>query len=303
MALRTVRFFQIVDQDFKRFEGQFPASAAREAIRNLTDELAYMHLSENIEVVGSAVDADLRAQPQRAHMIVLDRITREPHLRIERQRVSRPLILGEGENLAEPTFFAIYDNNVLGVMRNSGTAPSQSHLREYINQLQILDQPIAIAPLIDRGRMRALQSIDRIRKVTFAVGKDAVLDLLPEDSAVRRINRAVREEIGHVSLEVSVKLEASTPEEVAEGLRDELRTLTTDENIDRFSKLEMTYKQLENGRVAAFDFIREALVTQTDVDVAPVTQQPTEDSAAEHLHSAYEELYDEINATLRDLSE
>ncbi|UOW02984.1 hypothetical protein MU580_11970 [Clavibacter michiganensis subsp. michiganensis] len=298
MAQRTVRFYQIVNQERERFPDNLVFDALRGAVRGLPDERAYVTL-DSMEVLGSAIDApDGVGAGAQADLIVLDKITRDVRLRIERRRASRPLVLEDDETLAEPTFYSIFDDNVLAVMRNSGSAPSQASFRDYINDRDLLSTKIQVVPLVDRDAMRALLQVDEVKRVMFAVGHDAALDALPADSSVRATKRFIDQQFGHVGFEIHIKAAPATSEEATEALREELLDASQAERIESFDKLEMTYKSLETGRTASFDFISEAIVTQTDVELVAETAQPTEVSAAQEMWSAYQRVLDDIRAAL-----
>lgn len=297
MAQRTVRFYQVVNENRERFPNQLPFADLMQAVRDLPDDDAYVNL-DSFEVLGSARTADGRGAKPEADLLMLDRITRDVRLRIERHRQSRPLLLEDDETLAEPTFYALFDQNVLAVMRNSGSSPSPSSFRDYVNGLDILSDRIQIAPLVDRDALRALREVDEVRKMIFAVGPDVALDHMPANSKIRRVKRFIEEEIGHVGVELTLRVAPATSSEALDAIYQELEDASRLENIESFNKLEMGYKKLADGRAAAFDFISEAIVTQADVDLVPETAQPTDLSAAQEMWSAYEGVLEDLRVAL-----
>lgn len=206
MAERTVKFFLIVDDHDQPFAQPFPFEDVRTAVRGMADDVAYIHLSGTVEVVGTAFDPPRGAGARReVPLLALDRINRTPGIRIERRRNYRPLALGADETIAEPTFFSIFDNNVLGVMANSGGAPRPTAFRDYINKTGLLgDQEIKLMSLVDRNALRALAEADNVTKFTFAVGTDVLDDVFEQAPTILGMIQAARQNLGHVELEISV---------------------------------------------------------------------------------------------------
>src|SRR4051812_29633096 len=118
---RTVRFFEITTEQGLRLPGDLPFSDILDAVNDLTEEDAYIGVG-SMEVLGSVYRPYTGARPA-VPLLALDRITRDPRIRIERRRNYRPLQLLEDETLAEPTFFSLFPRNVLAILRNSGSAP------------------------------------------------------------------------------------------------------------------------------------------------------------------------------------
>ena len=111
---RTIRFYRIVNEEHLPFPNEFPFQDLQDAVIDLTDEDAYVKLNL-MELLASAWKPPSGAGARRrVPLLAIDRITRDPQLRIERRRRYRPLVLSEGENLADPTFYAVFDDGVLG---------------------------------------------------------------------------------------------------------------------------------------------------------------------------------------------
>ena len=123
MTQRIIRFYRIVSEEKLPFPNAFPFEDLQDVVSGLPDDEAYIQLNR-MELLGSSWKPGRGAGARpRAPLLAIDRITRDPQLRIERQRNYRPLVLGSGENLADPSFYAMFTDNVLAVMRASGLAP------------------------------------------------------------------------------------------------------------------------------------------------------------------------------------
>lgn len=304
MAERTVRFFLIVDENEQPFSAAFPFDGVRDAVRAIDEDEAYVHLSGTMEVLGSAWDPIRGAGARRQEpLLVLDRINRDPGIRIERRRNYRPLVLLEDETLAEPTFYTVFENNVLAVMRNSGGAPTPASFRDYMNRMEILDgQHIGLAPLVDENALRALADARQVTKFTFAVGTDVNDAVFRPSPTIFEMIQAARHNLGHVEVEITVKVRAVGADDESDRLRTEIDTLMRSEGTrDALSKAEMGYRRVEDGKAAAFDLLGDSLITQTTIELDNHTNQPTEAAASAAIANAYDATIDEIRSAIRSL--
>jgi hypothetical protein len=286
MAERTVRFYEIVNENQERLPEQLDYEGLRELVRDVPDDEAYVTVSR-MELLGSVYEPPRGAGTKPAvPIIAIDRITRDVRLRIERRRNYRPLTLEQDETLAEPTFYSIFDSNVLGVMRNSGSAPGPASFRDYVNRLNFLDADLAIAPLADVNIVRALTDVEVLTKFEFAVGADVTADVFGESELVSGAIRHVREELGNVAIEVTVKLSPSQSGASEKALA-QVRNFTQSPSIAFVDKASIGYRRLEDGRADTYDFLNEAVALPVDVVLNDDTSQPTEPSAAEAMSQAY----------------
>lgn len=299
---RTVRFYEVVGEVRQRLPNQLDFDGLSETVRDLPDDQAYVKVGRSMELLGSAYKPPRGAGRKPAVPIMsLDRITRDVRLRIERRRNYRPLALAKDETLAEPTFYSLFDNNVLGVMRNSGSAPGPASFRDYVNKLALFDSDIEIAPLADPNFVRALTDVEILTKFDFAVGADVTADAFRQSSLVAGAIRHVREELGSVAVEVSVKL-SPTQGTTSERALAQVREVVSSDAMAFFEKASIGYRRLEDGRAETYDFLNEAVAQAVDVTLNSDTSQPTEPSAAEALAEAYNELYDDIKSALKSSS-
>lgn len=303
MAERTVRFYLIVDQNEQPFQSPLPFEDIRTAVNALADDQAYVHLSGTVEVLGSPYEPPRGAGAQReVSLLALDRINRSPGIRIERRRNYRPLELQSDETIAEPTFYTVFDNNVLGVMRNSGGAPSPTAFRDYINRTGLLgDQEIGLMSLVDRNALRALADAENVTKFTFAVGTDVVDDVFNQSPTIFSMVQAARDNLGHVELEITVKVKPVGADHESDQLRSEIANLVRSNAIGSLDKAEMGYRRTLDGKAAAFDLLGDSLITQTRVDLDDHSNQPSEPAASRALAAAYDGMIDEINSALQSL--
>jgi hypothetical protein len=301
VAERTVRFYELVSDDKQRLPNQLDFGGLRELVRDVPDDEAYVQISR-MELLGS-IYAPPRGAGRRptVPLIALDRITRDVRLRIERRRNYRPLTLAQDETLAEPTFYSIFDKNVLGVMRNSGSAPGPASFRDYVNKLNFFDEDIGIAPLSDPNIIRALTDVEVLTKFEFAVGADVTADVFGQSQLVAGAIRHVREELGNVAIEVSVKL-SPTQSGASEKTLDQVRGFTQSDAMAFVDKASISYRRLEDGRADTYDFLNEAVALPVEVVLNEDTSQPTEPSAAEAMALAYNDLYDDIRSALKSTS-
>lgn len=301
MAERTVRFYELVGEGRERLPNQLDFDGLREAVRDLPDEEAYVQVAR-MELLGSVYKPPRGAGRMPAvPLISLDRITRDVRLRIERRRNYRPLALAKDETLAEPTFYSLFDNNVLGVMRNSGSAPGPASFRDYVNQLALFDSDIEIAPLADPNILRALTDVEVLTRFDFAVGADVTADAFGQSELVAGAIRHVREELGSVAIEVTIKMSPSQATTSEKALQ-EVRGFVNSDAMALVDKASIGYRRLEDGRADTYDFLNEAVAQAVDVVLNDDTSQPTEPSASEALAEAYNELYDDIKSALKATS-
>ncbi|HMM83508.1 MAG TPA: hypothetical protein PJ998_10055 [Terrimesophilobacter sp.] len=303
MAERTVRFYLVVDESEQPFQDALPFDDIRTAVNALSDDQAYVQLSGTVEVLGSPYEPPRGAGARReVPLLALDRINRSPGIRIERRRNYRPLELQSDETIAEPSFYSVFDRNVLGVMRNSGGAPSPAAFRDYINRTGLLgDQEIKLMSLVDKDAIRALADAENVTKFTFAVGTDVVDNVFNQAPTILSMVRAARQNLGSVELEITVKVKPVGADHESDRLRSEINNLVRSDAIEQLDKAEMGYRRVLDGRAAAFDLLGDSLITQTSVDLEEHTNQPTEPAASRALASAYDGMIEEINSALQSL--
>lgn len=301
VAQRTVRFYEVLNKEKNRFPNKIPFEDLLREVDELDDDDAYVS-TKTMELLGSTYLPKPGGTKQAAPLITLDRITRDVRLRIERRRNYRPLVLDHDETLAEPTFYTIFDNNVLGVMRNSGSAPGAPSFREYINKLELIEGGVELAPLVDRDALRALREVQTLTKFNLAVGPDVTADVFGEANMITGLIRHWRQKLGNVGIEVSIKIAAKGQQEESEIAFRDIEQLATSNAIGYVDKAEIGYRRIEDGRAATFDLLQEAVAQSVEVDLDDESNQPTVLSVAQGMAEAYDELYEEILSALRATS-
>lgn len=296
MAERRVRFYEVLNEREERMTSPLPFDDLQQYVVDLSDDDAYVELDRML-VLGAAFNPGRGGPRPAVPLLTLDKITRQPGLRIERQRRFRPLALLDDESLAEPCFYALWPGNVLGVMRNSGGAPGVASFRDYVNKLGIFDENINVAPLADINALRAFMRVERLARVDLEVGPDAALSMLDDAPTIRGAVQAVRRNLGRVSVEVFIKVQAAE-HEGSERLLSEMRALNQSGALAGLDEASMAFKDLDTGRMATYDFIDEAVAHSATVVLDETTNQPTEQSAAEALAEAYDKTYDDIQSSL-----
>jgi hypothetical protein len=295
---KTVRFYRIVDKEQLPFRGAFPFEELQDEIDALDDKQAYVMLNR-MELLGSSWKPRRGAGAEpRVPLITLDRITRNPQLRIERRRQYRPLVLGDSESLADPTFFSVFDDGVIGILRISELSPGVASIRDYINHLKIMSAEITIVPLIDSNAVRALGDIGTLTKLTVRVLPDASEDIFGRTPLFYDTIRSARRNLGAVGLEMTVKIRPKGQDEAAEEAHREISNIVTTDALAHTDKAYIKYRRIEDGKAAAHDFLQEAITETVAVEVDTDTGQPAEASVSEALAVAYDTLYDDIRSAL-----
>lgn len=295
---RIIRFYRVVDENNLPFPNEFPFEDLQDAIVGLPDETAYVSLNR-MELLGSAWKPGRGAGAhRRVPLIAIDRITREPQLRIERRRHYRPLVLGDGENLADPTFYAMFDGGVLAVMRTSSLAPGPASFRDYVNSLEIVKPSIAVVPLVDGNALRALGDVGSLTKLTVGVGPDVSPQVFSRSQMIFDAIRGARDSLGSVAIEVTVKIAAKGQSAAAEEAHRQISNIVTSDALAFTEKAKITYRRLEDGKAATHDFLEEAITKAAVVEVDAETGQPAEPSVGEAIAGAYDALYDDIRSAL-----
>lgn len=299
MAERTVRFYEIVTRQKEPFPNVIQFGELQAAVQELPDHEAYVHLPR-MEILGSAwfPGSGVGAVPK-APLIALDRITREPYIRIERRRNYRPLVLDTDETLAEPSFYSIFDRNVLGVMRNSGDSPSSASFRDYINLLGFIKPDIEIIPLVDANAIRALHEVQTLTKLHISVGPDVDAVHFSRSRFIYDAIRNARRNLGSVGVEILVRIAPRGQGAASEEALRQIEQVATTDALEHADKAKINYRRIEDGKADAYDFVHEAVTKSAVVELDTSTGQPTEVSVAEAMAAAYDELYDDIRSALR----
>ena len=298
MTQRIIRFYRIVSEEKLPFPNAFPFEDLQDVVSGLPDDEAYIQLNR-MELLGSSWKPGRGAGARpRAPLLAIDRITRDPQLRIERQRNYRPLVLGSGENLADPSFYAMFTDNVLAVMRASGLAPGPSSFRDYVNHLNVYKPPIAIVPLVDGNAARALAQVGTLTRMTVAVGPDVDAAAFSGSRMIFDAIRSARRDLGNVTVEVTVKIAAKGQYAAAEEAQRQVSSIVTSDALGFVDKAEITFRRLEDGKADTHDFIQEAITQSAVVELDDRTGQPAESSVAEAIAAAYDSLYEDIRSAL-----
>ncbi|TDC28809.1 hypothetical protein E1211_27210 [Micromonospora sp. 15K316] len=301
MAQRTVRFYQILNSAKERFPNKLPFDDLLDAVAELPDEEAYVSVAR-MELLGSSYNPSPSGATRAVPLITLDRITRDVSLRIERRRNYRPLVLGDDETLAEPAFYSVFEDNVLAVMRNSGSAPGTASFRDYINKLELIDGGIEVVPLADRNTLRALADIGTLTKFTLAVGPDVNAEVFGTDSSVTGFIRHARQRLGYVAIEVSVAIAPKGQNDAAEIAYHDIESLATSDAIGFVDKAEIRYRRMYDGKSRTYDLLQEAVAQSVDVELDQGKSQPEMMSAARAIAAAYDDLYDDIRSAINSTS-
>jgi hypothetical protein len=295
---QIIRFYRIVNEDQLPFPNVFPFEELQGAIGALDDAHAYVQLNQ-MELLGSSWRPGFGAGVRRrVPLVALDRITRNPQLRIERRRHYRPLILGEGENLADPTFYAMFDDNVIGVLRTSYRSPGPASFRDYVNHHEIVKPAIAIVPLVDGNAIRALDQVGTLTKFTIRVLPDASEEVFSRSRMIYDTIRSARRDLGGVTIEITVKIAPKGQIEAAEEARRQIANIVTSEALGHMDKATIRYRRLDDGKADTHDFLQEVITQAVAVDLDTETGQPAESSVAEVMAAAYDTLYDDIRSAL-----
>lgn len=303
MSERTVRFYEIVNSERERLPEDINFEDLMYLVQNLPESEAYVS-TRTMELLGSVhVPADDGHLFSGSPVVALDRITRNPRIRIERKRNYRPLILDDDENLAEPTFFSIFPRNVIGVMRNSGSAPSVASIREYLNKIQGAGPGFELMPLVDRNYIRALANIDTLTKVDIEVGPEVVAEVFPENSTIRGQLRALNSSLGAVGFQFQIKMKAKEFAEQSEQMHSELSELVEFGSFVYAERAKIAYKDIETKKMADFDFINESVAVSVSVETDSDTGQPSEQSVSHAMSRAYSDALDDVRSALRGVGE
>jgi hypothetical protein len=297
LAQRTVRFYEILNKNKERFPNKIPFDDLLREVDDLQDDEAYV-ATKSMEILGSSFVPSTAGSKAAVSLITLDRITRDVRLRIERRRNYRPLVLDQDETLAEPTFFSIFDNNVLAVARNSGSAPGATSFREYVTKLNLIDGGVELAPLVDRDALRALREVETLTKFQFAVGPDVAAEIFGETNMITGMIRHMRQKLGNVGIELAIRIAPKGQQEESEIAFRDIEALATSNAIGFVDKAEIWYRRIEDGRAASFDLLQEAVTQSFNVELDSESNQPTVLSVAQGIAEAYDELYDEIRSAL-----
>lgn len=296
-AKRIVRFYEMVNAGGERFPNDFPFEETLEAVMELSDDEAYVGVGR-LEILGSSYHPSSSGALPAVPLLILDRITRDVRLRIERRRDYRPLILDTDETLAEPTFFSIFPRNVVGIMRNTGSAPGAASFRDYINQLEILDSEVKIEPLVYPNGLRALLDVEKLTKFAIRVGPDVNAEVFGRSRTLWGAFQEIRQSLGSVDIEVAIRMARKGQNETSELAFEDVKELFNSDAFGYMDRAEITYRSIETGRSQTHDFLQEAVATSAQVELSDATSQPTELSAAQALSHAYEELYEDILSAL-----
>ncbi|MGO4662916.1 DUF6731 family protein [Terrabacter sp. 2TAF16] len=295
MPSRTVRFFEILDEDGKQMP-DLDWTGLLAAVRALPAKDAYLHVAR-MELLGSCYEPNGKGV-RACDMLILDRITRDVRIRIENNRNYRPLQLGKDDTLAEPTHYGLFPRNVVGVLRAGTHTPGPASLRDFLNAGGFFEDPITIKALADINALRALSDVDQLTSMEIEMDAAAAGQVLGQNSMLGNVFDNFRTRLGGVTIDVIVKIDRGL-HEASDTALGELREIVEDDDARQVvTKAKMKYKRLEDGRVDTFDFINESVAKSVEVDIDEEGSGPTDLSASQGIAAAYEALYDDIASAL-----
>lgn len=269
----------------QHFVSQFPFTYVGNSINALPEIDAYVEL-QSMEVLGNFYIPATGIGNQ-VPIITLDKITRDPQIRIENHRVMRPFVLAGDENLAEPTFYSFFPNNVLAVMRNGQASPTTSSIRDYVNHLQLRGVPeIDVIPLVDRERLATFADMAKVKKFTFAVGSQVNASVFNDSISIKKIIADVRQNLGFVEIEMTIKASDGSENQTSENVKSLIGgLLNNSEAMDSLGKAQVSYVSEESGTTQVFDFLSEMIVMQIELETDDRRLPSIEAVAKEMKHS------------------
>lgn len=204
----------------------------------------------------------------------------------------------EAAVLADPTFFSVFDDGVIGILRISELSPGAASIRDYVNHLEMIKPPIAIIPLVDSNAVRALGDVGTLTKLIVRVLPDASEDIFGRSPLFYDTIRSTRRNLGAVGVELTVKIRPKGQAEAAEEAHREISNIVTTEALGHTDKAYIKYRRIEDGKADAHDFLQEAITQTVAVEIDTNTGQPAEASVSEAMAAAYDALYDDIRSAL-----
>ncbi|MBN9099349.1 MAG: hypothetical protein J0I49_14730 [Pseudonocardia sp.] len=296
MAKLIVRFYEILDKNGQQFP-DLDIERLLDTVAAIPNEDAYVKLAK-MELLGSTHAPQGAGRAPQCPMIVLDRITREVRMRIENQREYRPLELGDGDTIAEPTHVGMFPRNVVGILRQSGQAPGPASFREFLNASDLLEEEVTVVPLADRNAVRALSNVGRLTKLNIQLDSESATNVLGPSRFLNDAFELFRHNLGRVDVEIIVKMSHKGPAETSDRLLEEIRALQESGALASTEKAEITYRRLEDGRSDSYDFLTEAVAQSVDVEVDEDRLGPSNPRASESIMDAYEKQYEDIMSAL-----
>jgi len=298
---RNIKFFLIVDELGEIFEDEFPLVSVGEQIEEIPEADSYIEL-RTMTVLGTFYNPPIGSRSY-VPMIMVDSIDANPQIRVETHRIMTPLPLGTDQNIAEPTYFSVFPNNVLAVMRNKSSSPMVSTFRDYINKLELPGlSKISIIPLVDKERLIAFQDIKRVKKFTFAVGRDINSAVFEDATGVKSIIDKVRDNFGQVDFEIVLK-PSNDPGNNSPGIIKNTinQLLHRDQSVDLLNKASVSYVSEEFGSSLEYDFLREMITMEVNLEPGETGLLSPEAVSREMKH-AHRQLLPQIDIALESLT-
>jgi hypothetical protein len=216
----------------------------------------------------------------------------------------RTLMFADTEGQAEETHVGFFDNNVVGLMRNSQMSPTHPRVEEYIYDKLRWDEPLRLVPLVFVDRIAQLRRDNEYtRQAVVKLPAYEYARVSPDSRFYRNVFRMAEDEFGPVVLELSIKVPTRGEQDAADRVFSEFQTLVrSDAPIE---KLQITYADRESERAASANLLNDILAMRVDVSVEK-SEDPggvdviavTDFSAAQGIRRAYEQLRPEIDRAL-----
>lgn len=296
MAKLTVRFYELLSAPGAQLP-DLDIDRLLDRVAAMPDTEAYVQLAR-MELLGSTHAADGRGRAPQCPLVVLDRISREVQLRIERGRRYRPLELQDGETIAEPTHFGLFPRNVVGIMRRSGAAPGPASFRDFLNTAGLLDEEITIRPLVDTNAGRALSNVGKLTRLDLEMDSENAAAVMGGTSYLNQAFRIFQDNLTHVGIEIVIKMSPKGPDATSESVFNEVRALNETGAFMGAERAKISYRSLEDGRADSYDFLNEAVAQAVEVEVDDDRNGPSNARASESIMEAYNKQHDDIQSAL-----
>lgn len=297
MAKLSVRFFELLTKGEQQF-ADLDIERLLDLVSNLPDKEAYVQLAR-MELLGSIYSPQGAPPAPQTPMIVLDRITREIRMRIERGRQYRALELEDGDTVAEPTHIGLFPGNVVGIMRQSGQSPTPSSFRDFLNQIDAFSgEDVVIRPLVDYNALRALRDVDKMTQINLELDAATARAVGGTTRYLADALTTLSQSLPGVSVELALKFSPRGPEETSDRALETVRDLVKADAFTNAQRANMKYRRIDDHKAASFDFIAEAVAQEVEVEVDDLRGGPNNARASEGIMKAYLDQFEDIQSAL-----
>ncbi|MEU4834108.1 hypothetical protein [Streptosporangium sp. NPDC023615] len=172
--------------------------------------------------------------------------------------------------------------NVLGMIRGSTSAPGCSALEEWINGLELVEDPLKVRAIVSKGAMDKIKRADGARLMELRVGASKAAAVADSGKRLGRTINALRQEYGDARITITVEVSKENAYRSARHeLLDDVMELAEMTDVAERATAKLTYwDQSEDEKAEHVNLMKEHITAKKRIPSRDETGQLIRNSSA-----------------------